>query len=104
MDMMEAIKTITEEVKKFKDMLSEVDGVYGVTEPTVTYACEGIDIGASVERGGCMVYVAACFREDGGKNVTYCVQGGYTDVDEPEYTPNDEWSELEEIIIRHTTL
>lgn len=104
MNMIEVIKTIAEEVKNFKDMLSEVDGVYGVTEPTVEYSCEGIDIGASVERGGTMVHVTACFREDEGKNVTYCVQGGYTDIDEPEYTPNDEWSELEDIIIKHTTL
>ena len=106
MNMIDCVNAIEQESIEFMRLLSAIDGVESVSYPRITYACQGIDITAAVRRNKKDIDVGVAYRADGGKNRTYWVSylpsewpnEGY----ETEYTPNDEFNELAELIKQHT--
>lgn len=100
------INAIEREANTFKLLLRSIDGVTNVTEPSIRYSCHRIEFTVCLHRNGKQVDVGVAYCADGNKNLTYWVEympeewpnDGY----ETEYTPNDEFSELEELIKKHT--
>ena len=106
MTMIDCINAIETESLEFMRLLSAIDGVESVSYPNISYRCQGIDFTVSVRRNKKDIDVGVAYRADGGKNRTYWVSylpdewpnEGY----ETEYTPNDEFDELAELITQHT--
>ena len=106
MNMIDCVNAIEQESIEFMRLLSAIDGVESVSYPRITYACQGIDMTAVVRRNKKDIDVGVAYRADGNKNRTYWVSylpaewpnEGY----ETEYTPNDEFNELAELIKQHT--
>lgn len=106
MNMIDCIKIIDIELTEFKSMLGSISDLESSSSPKVVYGCQGIDFIVVVHRNHKEVTVGASYRVDGYKNRTYWVsyQTNECSSDEydTEYTPNDEFNELVELIRKHT--
>lgn len=102
MGMIEAIETIEKAKIHFRCQIATITGVDRAKTPNVKYACEGIDITVEGRRNGKWFVAGACHRADGKNNVTYFMYDRDDETAEAQYTPNDTFEELEQMIIRFT--